>query len=128
MATYSGLATVRDDFRCSLCRQKNAFHCEHDTPYRDQLLGTYDQVKPHMSASSSRRETHRTGSHVSNNTSLTSHNTTRKISTAHNADVRYQQGKIPENSTVSHTTIDPVSYNYARTYEHKQKKKSCVIL
>ena len=43
MATFSTLPAVRDDFRCSLCRQKNTFHCEHDTPYRDQLLGTYDQ-------------------------------------------------------------------------------------
>lgn len=33
---------IRDDFRCAVCRRKSAFHCEHDTPYRDELLGTYD--------------------------------------------------------------------------------------
>ena len=34
----------RDDFRCGLCRQKGAFHCEHDTPYRDQYLKIYDET------------------------------------------------------------------------------------
>jgi len=80
MATFSGLAVVRDDFRCSLCQRKNAFHCEHDTPYRDQLLGTYDQEKPRMSASNSRRESHRTSSHIHNN-NLSNHNTQQKITT-----------------------------------------------
>ena len=34
---------MRYDFRCNLCRIKNVFHCEHDTPYRDQFLGLQDE-------------------------------------------------------------------------------------
>jgi hypothetical protein len=37
---------TRGDFRCALCRDKGCFHCEHDTPYRDQYLGTYDANTP----------------------------------------------------------------------------------
>ncbi|CAF1027600.1 unnamed protein product, partial [Didymodactylos carnosus] len=33
---------IREDFRCAICRQKHVFRCEHDTKYRDQILGTYD--------------------------------------------------------------------------------------
>jgi hypothetical protein len=122
MATHSGLASVRDDFRCSVCRQKNAFHCEHDTPYRDQLLGTYNQV-----TTTSRRDNHRTGSHVTN--SASSYNATHTTSTGQSTNARHQQhGRIQENSAVSHTTINPVSYSHDGTYEQKKKKKTCVIL
>jgi hypothetical protein len=34
---------MRYDFRCNICRQKSVFHCEHDTPYRDQYLGISDE-------------------------------------------------------------------------------------
>ena len=121
MATYSGLASVRDDFRCSLCRQKNAFHCEHDTPYRDHILGTYNQV-----GGTSRRDQHRQGSHVTN--SASSYNARHKTSAEYQTNTRQQQGRIQENSAVSHSTVNPVSYSYDRTYEQKQKKKTCVIL
>jgi hypothetical protein len=127
MATFSGLAVVRDDFRCSLCQRKNAFHCEHDTPYRDQLLGTYDQEKPRMSASNSRRESHRTSSHIHNN-NLSNHNTQQKVTTGKNAGAPYQHGRKSETSTVSHTNTNPNSSDYVKTHEQKKKNKSCVIL
>ncbi|CAF1355848.1 unnamed protein product [Rotaria sordida] len=34
------------DLRCGICRQKGIFYCEHDTPYRDQYLGTFDATTP----------------------------------------------------------------------------------
>ena len=46
MAVSSAYSSGRNDFRCAVCRQKNAFHCEHDTPYRDQYLGTYEYPSP----------------------------------------------------------------------------------
>ena len=128
MATFSGLAPVRDDFRCSLCRQKNAFHCEHDTPYRDQLLGSYDQEKPHMGSKNSRSDPHR--KHSSNNhyNDSTSNNKMQHINIGQNVnpntDPRYQQSRKIENSP----STTPYSYDHTRINEKKTKNKSCVIL
>ncbi len=127
MATFSTFAPVRDDFRCSLCRQKNTFHCEHDTPYRDQLLGTYDQEKPYMISSNSRRESNRTRSHTNNyNNPPTNHRTqntpTGRDMKSH-ADPRYEQGRRPDNSA----SPTPNQY-YTEKNEQKKKNKSCVIL
>ena len=38
MPSYGATPVMRDDYRCLICRQKDAFHCEHDTPYRDRFL------------------------------------------------------------------------------------------
>jgi hypothetical protein len=129
MATFSGLPGVRDDFRCSLCRQKNTFHCEHDTPYRDQLLGTYDQEKPHIATTNSRRTSQRIGSHNNNsNNHSTRNNDMHNAHTGRNAnsnsDARHQQGKRPDNNPVLITNAN----GSTGTYEQKKKNKSCVIL
>ena len=126
MANFSGLANVRDDFRCSLCRQKSAFHCEHDTPYRDRLLGTYDQEKPVTITTNSRRESHRTGAHNHNNHHSTKNNGMHNANTGKHlnpiVDTRYQQGRRPDNNTAPNTN------NYTKTNGQTKKNKSCVIL
>jgi hypothetical protein len=38
MPIHDSLSFVRGDFRCGVCQRKNAFHCEHETPYRDKYL------------------------------------------------------------------------------------------
>lgn len=43
MTLQSGTTSVRDDYRCHMCRQQNAFRCEHDTRYRDQFLDNFGQ-------------------------------------------------------------------------------------
>jgi hypothetical protein len=152
-ATFSSLA-VRDDFRCSLCRQKSAFHCEHDTPYRDQILGTYDQEEQYVRTTNSGKASHRTGSHNNKNSTTTSnqmhHTNTGKAShqtgSHHNknstttsnqmqhtntekntnskAGAQYQQVKRPEHNTLSNTNPN----GSIKKHEQKKKNKSCVIL
>jgi len=39
-------STERQDYRCGVCQMKNVFHCEHDTPYRDQYLNMFDPKLP----------------------------------------------------------------------------------
>jgi len=128
MATFSGLAPVRDDFRCSLCRRKNAFHCEHDTPYRDQLLGSYDQEKPYMGSKNSRRDPHLKPSSNSYYNDSTSNNNMQHKNTGQNVnlntDPRYQQSRKSEISSSTNT----YSYDHTRINEQKTKNKSCVIL
>jgi hypothetical protein len=136
MATLSGLAPVRDDFRCSLCRQKNAFHCEHDTPYRDQLLGSYYQEKPYMGSKNSRRDPHRKRASDNYYNDSTSNDNVRHANTDRNVnpntgrnvnpntDPRYQQSRKTENTSPT----NQYSYDHAKMNEQKTKNKSCVIL
>jgi hypothetical protein len=126
MATFAGLAPVRDDFRCSLCRQKNVFHCEHDTPYRDQLLGMYGQEKPHMTSANSRRQHHQRGSYNNNYNNLTNnynmqHTNTERYRNS-NTTAQYQQDGRHEKSSLSNTNTSYVTTN------QQKKNKSCVIL
>jgi len=131
MATFFGLPPVRDDFRCSLCRQKNTFHCEHDTPYRDQLLGTYEQEKSYMMSRNSRRDVQPAGLHnnnnkPTNNRKIQNINIERNINS--NARTQYQQVRRPENDSLSSPDPNPNLNGSIRTNEQPKKNKSCVIL
>ena len=111
MATLSGSTQERSDLRCSLCRQKNAFHCEHNTPYRDQFLDGYGQEKPH-----NQRDSHRKSSNTNNYPVV--NNRTHDIDS--NADVRYQQGRRSDHNTFPNS-------NGSKKQKKKKKKKACVI-
>ncbi len=127
MAAIPGL-TLRDDFRCSLCQRKNAFHCEHDTPYRDQLLGTHDQAQSSMSSTTDRRESRRIGSFNNNNNSTSNiriqHTTTGRNNINSSANAKHQPDRKADHSALSHAN----SSDIVNTNEQKIKKKSCVIL
>lgn len=123
MATFSSYSAVRDDFRCSLCRQKNTFHCEHDTPYRDQLLGTYEQEKPSTISTHGRRESHRSRSQENKYHNSSNNHTMQNTHNGHpNGDPRYLQSNRPVNVT------SPNQYQYPKTTEDKKQKKGCIIL
>ncbi|CAF3364411.1 unnamed protein product [Rotaria socialis] len=154
MAVYSGLASVRDDFRCSLCQQKNTFHCEHDTPYRDQLLGSYDSSKPHSVSSISRRELQRTRPskttsasantrHATPGQSSTSKSKSKSKSKSHsisssnsdpNASMRNQQSRkpsIPNTNTNTNTNANTntnTNMNHSIKRSEQKKKGGCTIL
>lgn len=128
MPTYSTMAAVRDDFRCSLCRQKNTFHCEHDTPYRDQLLGTYDQekgyhIQSHKPRVSDQRQ-RQSASYSDPAYSYGIQEPTYRQQTKSTVDPRQQRLKTDYNQS-----SNPVQYNYppVRVTPHK-KDKSCTIL
>ena len=110
--------SVRDDFRCGLCRQKNAFHCEHDTPYRDQYLGVYDPSNPQSMPVNNRRAKSETATYkqpVSNG----GINPERGRQVTNNRAAKYEQNQNMENITTTTTTTTP---------QTTQKAKSCVIL
>lgn len=113
---------TRNDFRCGLCRQKNAFHCEHDTPYRDQYLGGYDSNTPRASLESSRRsrsENRKTDHSIHNDGTHT-----QRQGNSNAAGVRYEQNK-----TLNKTNGDNHHVNQSsKTNKQKQKSKSCAIL
>lgn len=125
MPTYSGAPSVRDDFRCEPCRQKNAFHCEHDTPYRDQLLGTYDQDKSQFVPANSRRETQRMNSSKKNSAGNQTRPTANRQSTKQNNGAQNPPARRPMSD-------DPfMNPNYNANYQKPQKEKKskgCTIL
>lgn len=57
MFDNSAHRSIRTDFRCAICRRKNTFHCEHDTPIRDQFLGANEQLSNNDVYRSSLRQT-----------------------------------------------------------------------
>jgi hypothetical protein len=127
MAALPGL-TLRDDFRCSLCQRKNAFHCEHDTPYRDQLLGTHDQAQTYMTSTTNRRESRRKD-FFNNNTNSTSnihiqHSATGRNNINSSKTAKHQPDRKADHSALSHAN----SSDILNTNEQQKKKKSCVIL
>ncbi|CAF2510389.1 unnamed protein product [Rotaria sp. Silwood2] len=111
MTTNASYSDARGDFRCGLCRQKGAFHCEHDTPYRDIYLGTFD---PNLLRNISiNAEKPKNGTRMHNN--LTSN------SMHSNAGAQYQQGKRLNNTS-------PPNKNTMKQTEQDKKSKSCTIL
>ncbi|CAF1114437.1 unnamed protein product [Rotaria magnacalcarata] len=146
MAVYSGLASVRDDFRCSLCVQKHTFHCEHDTPYRDQLLGSYDSSKPHSVSSNSRREPRRTRPSKTPPTSEnTRHTTPGKSSTSKskskshsisssnsnsnpNASMHNQQSRQPSIPNTNPHANTNTNMQHSIKRNEQKKKGGCTIL
>ena len=129
MAAFNGSTSMRGDFRCSLCQQRNVFHCEHDTPYRDQYLGSTDQERLQSNATSGRREAQTNATTASSGRdayrNANNHSSTSNHATTSNGagggrvvDTRNQQGsKLKQNTT-----------DKAKAEEEQKKKKSCVIL
>jgi hypothetical protein len=80
----------RTDLRCAVCRQKNTFHCEHDTPYRDIYLGMYDEDSsgPSLVHSQRLKEEAKTREH---------NGTNQKRPVKSNTGAQNQQGKTPDN-------------------------------
>lgn len=140
MPSFNGLPAVRDDFRCSLCRHKHAFHCEHDTPYRDQLLGSYDAERPEVAPTTSRRDSQRT--RASNNTS--SHSKKRNKATTnsiranspthHEAPAQstdFESAREPQRSSRrqdDYSAPNTHRNNSIKEHEQKKKKGGCIIL
>ncbi|CAF1590216.1 unnamed protein product, partial [Didymodactylos carnosus] len=89
---YNNNLPIREDFRCALCRQKNVFHCEHDTKYRDQILGTYDPSIP-SSTQSDQLASHR---------ALERQRHTRNNSSKNNGRFK----KLPPIASTSRTTVE----------------------
>jgi hypothetical protein len=123
--SFSGFAPVRDDFRCGVCRQKNVFHCEHDTPYRDRYLGAYEQEKPYMASTNSQRESHHSGSHNNKNHSTNS-NGTQNTNNGRNVNAIVNSKYQPGNKSDNHSSAN--ANGSLTTDEQKKKNKSCVIL
>jgi len=123
-------STERQDYRCGVCHMKNVCHCEHDTPYRDQLLQINDQTLPMHS----RRTSQRAGSFnskIPSNSTAHSHyqqgrdtqNTNSSYTKSHHS--RYQQERAKQNNT-NGSYVPPTHSIEAN--EQKKKNKSCVIL
>ncbi|CAF1277652.1 unnamed protein product [Adineta ricciae] len=102
MALQSGSPSVRDDYRCSICRQQNAFRCEHDTRYRDQFLDNFGQENRSAAAK----------------TSLDAYN-------AANQDRMNDRRRTPPARPVASNGISNRSTIPQKT---KTKKKKCTIL
>lgn len=121
----------RTDFRCGLCRQKGAFHCEHDTPYRDQYLASYDSNTPRTSVGSNNRRSKsetRTSTITNHSVNNGGVRTQRQVHTNAAAPAgtgaRYEQNKYSNK-----TYVDDQHVNYStKTNEQNKKSKSCVIL
>jgi len=115
MATFPDPVQGRSDYRCSICRQKNVFNCEHNTPYRDQFLDTYGQEKLY-----NQRDYQRTRS--SNNNYPASNYRMQNMNTGRNknsnVDVQYRQNRRSYKNSFPNTN-DSV--------KPKKKKKLCVI-
>lgn len=132
----AALPVLRDDFRCSLCRQKNAFHCEHDTPYRDQLIGSYDPEKPRVEPITNRKEPKR----ISVPKVSSSKKKRRHTNPVQQSSSNFHSSSNNSWDNGSHTNRTrklertPVSYAYTNSNQrhpkNEQKKKSggCTIL
>ena len=131
MDSFGGMAPVRDDFRCSVCQRKHAFHCEHDTPYRDQILGTYDRGENSMRSSNSQRRPKGKPYHNENNSSV-SYANKHSFDPAHNFNLNAEEGYSHERRTDdrygSITYANPYNYNSKPKEQLKKKNRSCVIL
>ncbi len=107
---------TRTDFRCVLCRRMNAFHCEHDTPYRDRYLGTY--IDPSENHNHHRRKSMNENS-IHSNSINTGGSTARQRVSSKDGGIRYQ-------------TVHKANNNYpngsSKTFVKEKKSKSCVIL
>ena len=137
MSTYIGSASVREDFRCLLCRQRNVFHCEHDTPYRDQYLGATDQERLEMNPTSGRREAHASATHNGKDAHMSTTNGGRDAhrnlnnhsSTSNHATTNNGIGRIVDTRMHPGAKSKPNPVEKVKAEEEQKKKKSsCVIL
>lgn len=132
MDSFGGLAPVRDDFRCYVCRRKHAFHCEHDTPYRDQMLGTFDRGDDPIRSSNSRHRPKGKPYQNENNSSV-SYASKHSLNPAHNfnlnPDEGYSYGRRVDDHYGSIAYANSYNYNSKPKEEQaKKKNRSCVIL
>ncbi|CAF0942807.1 unnamed protein product [Rotaria sp. Silwood1] len=111
MTTTASYSDTREDFRCGLCRQKGAFHCEHDTPYRDIYLGTYDPKALRDIVIKTEKPKNETRMH---------HNLTSNGTHSNTGD-QYQQSRQLKNTI-------PANRSPTKKIEQNQKSKSCTIL
>ena len=123
MATFSGLAAVRDDFRCSICRQKSAFHCEHDTPCRDRLLGVYDAERFRFVTTNSRRNSQRKVSSKSKSGNEKYPNINHGTHINSNMSTQSQNYQQPTNRPLPNANT-----NIPSKQNERKKGKSCTIL
>jgi hypothetical protein len=132
---------TRGDFRCAVCRDKACFHCEHDTPYRDIYLGTYDDTTPRNYVINTERSKsehkmhpnhakHNSGSHTGRqpNSTIDALITGRHGNS--NTGAKYQHGKKLDHTTTTTTTTTTNHHNdeSVKTAAHNKNSKSCVIL
>ncbi|CAF0944402.1 unnamed protein product [Adineta steineri] len=117
MATFSGKRIQQEDFRCAICRQKNVFHCEHNTPYRDQFRDTYVPERLHMMSTTNQREIQRTQPNYNYNAT---YNDDRNMNS--NFDPRYSQSRRSDYNSY------PNRNRSSKSHKKKKTKKSCVIL
>jgi hypothetical protein len=110
---------TRSDFRCLLCRRQNVFHCEHDTPYRDRYLGTYDSNTSQNHNNHSRKSKNENTIHY--NATNNGGSTARQQVNTNNA-VQYQQEQTFDTRTNINTN------GSSKTFVQKKKSRSCVIL
>jgi hypothetical protein len=111
---------TRDDFRCFVCRNKEAFHCEHDTPYRDQYLGTFNASSPRNTIIIRPKTTSASGNVNSKSNGGTNPN--RQIKS--NVGARNQKNKKLDQKTTADNEADQTP----EEDEETPKSKSCVIL
>jgi hypothetical protein len=108
-------SAMRYDFRCNLCRVKNVFHCEHDTPYRDQFLGIYDENLSGPGLANNQK--------LKNEPKTTQNNGVKQQQQGKsNAGAQNQQGKKHENKTNANPD------NKTHTNAENKPAKSCTIL
>ncbi|CAF0925973.1 unnamed protein product [Rotaria sordida] len=101
----------REDFRCGVCRQKGAFHCEHDTPYRDIYLGTFDPKELRNIVINTEKPKNRSKTYDNSTSNGINSNT----------NVQYQQSK-------QFKTTSTTNQNATKNIEQDKKSKSCTIL
>jgi hypothetical protein len=111
---------TRDDFRCFVCRNKEVFHCEHDTPYRDQYLGTFNANSPRNTLIIRPRTT--SESKNVNSKSNGGTNPSRQIKS--NVGARNQKNKKLDQKNTADNEADQTP----EEDEETPKSKSCVIL
>ena len=107
MASYGGVPGIRDDFRCLVCRQKSVFHCEHDTPYRDQYLSIVEEQIIQKPPRSPKRKTPKSNGNASI-----------PMTTESQTD-RRKKNSLNQTANPQINVVKP---------QEPEKKKSCVIL
>jgi len=118
----SAKSQPRTDFRCGICQRKDAFHCEHATPYRDQYLIMKDSNIPRNSFITSRSPRNGAGT---SNTSISNGG----INTRRQVHPKVGGAQYQQNKNLNTTKRDNKHTNQSSNiYEQNQKSKSCVIL
>lgn len=116
MPSYGGTTTMRGDYRCLICRQKDVFHCEHDTPYRDRFL-VDKELERNQSDSNSGSKRNQQSQGTQPNPSKDPKAAPIKTVVLGAGNTRKQQLPVTTQTTTTN-----------KTPNDKKDKKSCVIL